>query len=216
MEDENMNVKREEIEKLIGSIQFDRWIFGFPTRFTIVSHKHQDHDPFSGSMSFPEPLIFGWKFKDRFAERVSEMVRGKLPEHFNLSDGDFTTIGHVRVRCLGRENIARLSRVEIEQLHADWWVLSTKKYMVLFVGELDGTELSALSKLLEEAPEVDAVMFPSYGRIENFSTHRLTDPEQLQRDIAEIAERERRKGRLVYALPHPVIPKWADRIAHRI
>ena len=211
-----MNSNTEEIEKLIGSIQFDRWVFGFPTRFTIASHKHQDHDPFRGSMLFPEPLIFGEKFRERFAERINEMQRGKLPDHFNLSDGDFTTIKNIRVRCLGRESLTRLSQTEVVHPHADWWVLSTKKFMVLFVGELDGIELKPLSKLLEEAIELDAILLPSYGRIDNFNTHRLSDPEQLQREIAEIAESERRKGRILFALPHPVIPKWADRVANRI
>ena len=206
----------DEIENLIVSIQFDRWVFGFPTRFTIVSHKHKDHDPFSGSISFPEPLIFGEKFRERFAQRVSEIRRGKLPDHFNLSDGDFTTIKNVRVRCLGHNSVFRLSRTETDFLHADWWVLSTKKIMVLFVGELDGAELPALSKLLEEAKELDALLLPSYGKIENFNTHRLSDPEQLQREIAELAERERRKGRAVFALPHPVIQKWCDRAANKI
>jgi len=106
--------KIDRIDRLVGSIQFDRWVFGFPTRFTLVSHGHKDHDPFRASISFPEPVIFGWKFKERFAECVREMVKGKLPDHFCLSDGDFTTVGHVRVRCLGRESVVRLSRVEVE------------------------------------------------------------------------------------------------------
>ena len=213
---EIVSVNRDEVDRLVGNIQFDRWIFGVPTRFTVVSHGHEDHDPFRGAMSFPEPLIFGWKFKERFAERVREMIKGKLPDHFNLSDGDFTTVGRVRVRCLGRESIIRLSRVDVEWFHADWWVLSTKRVVVLFVGELDGPELPALSGLLDEVSNIDAVMLASYGRIKDMYRHRLTDPEQLQREVAEIAERERERGRLVYALPHPVVPRWADMVAHHI
>jgi len=211
-----MREVRDEVDRLVGSIQFDRWLFGFPTLFTIVSHGHQDHDPFKGAMGFPEPLVFGSKFKERFVERVREMTRGRLPDHFSLSDGDFTTIKRVRVRCLGRESIARLSCVEVEWFHADWWVFSTKRVMVLFVGELDGPELPALSSLLDRVPNLDAVLLPSYGRMEDLRRHRLADPDQLRREVAEIAEKERGKGRLVYGLPHPVIPGWADRVAQRI
>jgi len=209
------NNRGEMIDRLISDIQFDRWIFGFPRFFTLVSHGHMDHDPFRGSMSFPEPIIFGWWFRERFAEVIRETVRGKLPDHFSLSDGDFVTVSRIRARCLGRRSIIRLTGIEIDQLHADWWVLSTKKFLILFVGELDGPELPILSKLLDEASNIDAVMLPSYGGM-NQQHHRLTDSEQLRREVEKIARREVEKDRFLYALPHPVVPEWADRVARRV
>jgi len=209
------NNREDEIDRLVSDIQFDRWIFGFPRFFTLVSHGHMDHDPFRGCMSFPEPIIFGWKFRERFAEVARETVRGKLPDHFSLSEGDFVSVARIRVRCLGRGSVMRLTGIEIDRLHADWWVLSTKKFLILFVGELDGPELPILAKILNEASNIDAVILPSYGGMSR-QHHRLTDPDQLRREVGKTAKREREKGRLVYALPHPISPEWADKVGWRV
>jgi len=35
-------------------------------------------------------------------------------------------------------------------------------------------------------------------------------------ELGDLAEREREKGRVVYALPHPLVPRWAMRAAQRV
>ena len=207
--------KVDEIETLLAEIQFDRWVFGFP-RCTVVSHGHKDHDPFQASVSLAEPLIFGSKFVDRFSE-VARSMR-KLPDHERLSDGEFTEIvlnrRRVRFRCLGRRSFSKLTGIGLDRLHADWWAISTKSLLVIFVGELDGVELPLLSKLLEDYPNIDAAVLPSYGQIKDIAKHRMKDPDELRREVAKIAWREREKGRLIYTLPHPVAPEWSVKTAH--
>jgi hypothetical protein len=199
-----MSMDKDELDRFIGSIQFDRWVFGFPTRFTLVSHGDRDHDPLESSFRFPEPLIHSGNYIPR------KSVNGWM-----LRDGDRDKFEGVVVSALGPRTVSRLTGVKVSWLHACWWMLSTKKLLVLFVGELDGPEVPLLAKLLENLANVDAILLPSYGGI-NPPAHRVSHRDQLKNEVALLAEKERKKGRFVYALPHPVLPDWSERCARRV
>lgn len=199
-----MNSNSEEIEKLIGGIQFDRWIFGYPTRFTLASHCHTDHDPLESSFDFPEPLVHSRNYTPK--KSVNALI---------LNDGDREKIGGTFVSALGPKTLSRLTGLTISRLHAYWWIISTKKFLILFVGELDAPEISILSKLLDNIPNMDAILLPSYGGI-NPPAHYASFRNQLKNEIALLAKREKEKGRLVYALPHPISPDWAGLCARRV
>ncbi len=200
----NSNSSREEIEKLLGSIQFDRWIFGYPTRFTLTSHCHTDHDPLASSFDFPEPLIYSKNYTPK--KSVNALM---------LNDGDREKIGGTFVSALGPKTLSRLTGLTITRLHACWWIISTKKLLILFVGELDAPEIPMLSKLLDNIPNMDAVLLPSYGGI-NPPAHRSSFRDELKNGIALLSRKEKEKDRFVYALPHPVIPDWAGLCARRV
>lgn len=195
---------REEIEKLLGSIQFDRWIFGYPTRFTLASHCHTDHNPLESSFDFPEPLVHSRNYTPK-----------KTVNALMLNDGDREKIGGTYVSALGPKTITRLTGLTVPHLHSCWWIISTKRLLILFVGELDAPETPVLSKLLDNIPNLDAVLLPSYGGI-NPPAHNSTHRDQLKNEIASLAVKEKEKGHLVYALPHPVLPDWAGLCARRV
>jgi len=87
--------------------------------------------------------------------------------------------------------------------------------LVLFVGELDVADISVLFKLLELMPHLDAVLLPSYGGI-NPPAHGSNFRDELKDKITTLAVSAKNKGRLVYALPHPVVPDWAEFYANRV
>ncbi|MEM3426327.1 MAG: hypothetical protein QXI42_11100 [Thermoproteota archaeon] len=163
-------------------------------------------------MKFPEPIVFGSRFRKRFLDVVGKSAVRRI-SFFSLSDGDCLTVKGVRVRCLGPRSVGKLSGVRVDFLHADWWAVSTKQTLTLFVGELDGTEVHVLSKLLDNVSNVDDLILPSYGGIKSLQSHNLSYPKQLQDEISILALKEKKKGRRVYALPHPVSPSWADAVA---
>jgi L-ascorbate metabolism protein UlaG (beta-lactamase superfamily) len=205
MVDRKLSVKGESVEELIGGIQFDRWIFGYPTRFTLISHGHTDHDPLASSFNFPQPIIYCPKTYT--PKRNANALR--------LQDGEKEKIGDIIVSALGSKTLTRLTGLTISRLHACWWIISTKKLLVLFVGELDVADISVLSKLLELIPHLDAVLLPSYGGI-NPPAHGSSFRDELKDKIATLAISAKNKGCLVYALPHPVVPDWAEFYANRV
>ena len=193
--------KRDEIEKLLAEIQFDRWIFGFPTWFTVVSHGHRDHDPFG--TSFPQPLVFSLNYRPRW--RRLEHV-----EAVYIGEGVTRKIKGVRLTPIGPRVLSQILNTNIHWLHACWWLLRYKKVSALFIGELDVGEVGFLKKLLERI-RCDALLLPAYGGIR--SAHGATEPMELSRLIENLALEEKGKGTFIYALPHPVSPSWAERCA---
>lgn len=199
-----MNSNRDEIERLIGSIQFDRWIFGYPTRFTLTSHGHTDHDPLESSFDFPEPLVHSRNY-----------VPQKSVNALLLNDGEREKVNGTFVSALGPKAVSRLTGLAVPRLHACWWIISTKRLLVLFVGELDAPEIPILNKLLDNIPNMDAVLLPSYGGI-NPPAHRTSFRDELKNEITTLVKKEKEKDRFVYALPHPVLADWAVLCARRV
>jgi len=117
MVDIKLSGKGESVEELIGGIQFDRWIFGYPTRFTLISHGHTDHDPLASSFNFPQPLIYCPK--TYAPKRNANALR--------LQDGEKEKIDDIIVSALGPKTLTKLTGLTISRLHACWWILSTKK-----------------------------------------------------------------------------------------
>lgn len=129
--------------------------------------------------------------------------------------GDREKIGVTYVSSLGPKTISRLTGLTVSHLHACWRIISTKRLLILFVGELDAPETPMLSKLLDGIPNMDAVLLPSYGGV-NPPARNSSYRDQLKNEITALAVKEKRKGRLVYALPHPVLPDWAELCARRV
>jgi len=215
--------KVDEIETLLAEIQFDRWVFGFPTKFTVVSHGHVDHDPIRHinglEFDFPEPLIFGERYANawvRHQEFARKRVEGpvRFPAHYPLRDGVSVRVKGVKITCLGPNTVAKYVGIQGKvQLHADWWLLATRKLLVLFVGELNLPEIPLLDRLLH-SPQIDAVLLPSYGKIEP-PKHGVSKPEELAEAVKNLALQLKARGKSVYALPHPVTPDWALKSAIR-
>jgi len=205
-----MEVKKdnEELNSLISSIQFDRWIFGFPTRFTLVSHKDRDHDPLQSSLSFPEPLIYSDNYTPTGSAR-------RIYRNTYVGDGTPLRVKKTNVTPIGPKTLSRLTGTQVWSLHAFWWFIATKEHLVLFVGDLYVSEIPLLATLLEKVPNLDALVLVSYGGM-NPPTHGVKYRDQLKNEIAAIAKREKMKGRIIYGLPHPLIPDWADRSAHHM
>mgnify|MGYP000032263942 CR=1 FL=1 len=204
-----MKVNRDNLDRLIVSIQFDRWIFGFPTRFTLVSHEDVDHDPLKSSFRFPEPLIYS----DNYVPRMG--AKRKTFSSIYISEGSLAVIKRVKVTPVGPRTLSRLIGIRVRRLHAFWWFLATRDLLVLFVGDLYASEIELLGKLLDEVSDLDAVLLVSYGGMAP-PKHGVRYRDQMMVEIGELARREKEKGRILYGLPHPVIPEWADRSAQRV
>ena len=82
-------------------------------------------------------------------------------------------------------------------------------------GERQISEIELLSKLLDEVSDLDAILLVSYGGMTP-PKHGVRYRDQMMVEIGELTRREKEKGRILYGLPHPVIPEWADRSAQRV
>jgi hypothetical protein len=197
------------LDRLISSIQFDRWIFGFPTLFTVVSHRDADHDPLRSIFNYPEPLIYSDNYtpKPVFGRRSLSFIY--------IQEGNSEIVRSVKVTPVLRRTLSRLLGIRVYRLHACWWFLATKEFLILFIGELDAPEIPILSKLLDKVQGLDALLLPSYGGM-NPPAHQVAYRDELKVEVAKLAKRERAKGRALYGLPHPVIPEWAEMSAQRV
>jgi len=200
----------DRIDRLVGSIQFDRWVFGFPTLFTVKSHEDQDHDPLKSNFDFPEPLVY--------SDNCTPGKRGIKKTVYSsiyVGDGTSAVVKRVKLTPVGPRTLSRLIGVHVWRLHAFWWFVATKDVLLLFVGDLYCDEIPLLRRLLEAVPNLDALLLVSYGGL-NPPSHGVGYRDQMVVELGDLAEREREKGRVVYALPHPLVPRWAMRAAQRV
>jgi len=202
--------KIDRIDRLVGSIQFDRWVFGFPTLFTIKSHEDEDHDPLRSTFDFPEPLVYS----DNCIPG-KRGIRKASWSGFYISDGTSAVVKRVKLTPVGPRTLSRLTGIQVWKLHAFWWFVATKDALLLFVGDLYAHEIALLEKLLDAVSNLDALLLVSYGGM-NPPSHGVAYRDQLMVELGTLAEAEKRKGRIVYALPHPLVPKWAERAAQRV
>ena len=132
-----------------------------------------------------------------------------------ISEGSSAVIKRVKVTPVGSRTLSRLIGIRVRRLHAFWWFLATRDLLVLFVGDLYASEIELLGKLLDEVSDLDAVLLVSYGGMAP-PKRGVRYRDQMMVEIGELARREKEKGRILYGLPHPVIPEWADRSAQRV
>jgi len=196
-------MKAWDFEDIISRIQFDRWIFGVPTLFTLVSHGDSDHDPLKSAFAFPEPLVHSENY---------EPEKRSLNKTF-VMEGHLINVKGVKVIPVGPKYLSHLIKSQVQRLHAYWWFLIIKGRAALFVGDIYAQEIPLLRRLLEIASNLDILLLPSYGCMEP-GTHGVAYKEQLKEEIASIAKEQKERGALLYALPHPVAPDWADRAAN--
>jgi glyoxylase-like metal-dependent hydrolase (beta-lactamase superfamily II) len=196
------------VERILASVQWDRWIF--PISFSkpinlvnqkvaVISHEHRDH--WIGTER-AELVLYPKEVHPPYYGR-SLLPVGEYPERIDKL---------VFVK-LNKRRIERLIGKAIPRPHAFFWLIDGswrgEDARILFVGDMNLSDVRTVQEVVEKITSstfLNAVILPSFGGVNGHGGTNLL----LALAVDELARELKEEYKImVNALPHPVPAKWA-------
>jgi L-ascorbate metabolism protein UlaG (beta-lactamase superfamily) len=196
----------ESVMSILVSVQWDRWRFMLPAKpllkldVAVVSHGHADHwhPNFWSKDVVVTPL------------QVSPPHQYKCLRNIIRID-DSLSLGRLKLRKIGRRELAVLLKADVETPHAFWWLAESPDTRVLFVGDMNLGDVRRVERFMAvtryQDPSIRCVILPSFGGMDGHGgagREVCANVKSLAFDLSEAY------NVLLGALPHPISADWAD------